>query len=123
MSGKTACIVICLLYGVLLRRAVVESQTVRSDLIRAGNSIGQSTLKALLARIHLARTCGIEIENWTRFPLHDSHIEINGGVNLSQPVDIASATKEALFFRKTYGTATGKNIYMIFYVIYVWSSV
>ncbi|XP_070191308.1 tereporin-Ca1-like isoform X2 [Littorina saxatilis] len=52
-------------------------------------------------------TAGIEVENWTKFPLSDASATMKGGVLSVAPYSIMPASRQALVGRKTWGTATG----------------
>ena len=74
--------------------------------ISAGTSLVGTTLNGLMNDGYKV-TCGIEIENWTRFPLTDAVVRVGAGAISVPPIAVLPGKKEAMVARKTSDTATG----------------
>ncbi|XP_060596453.1 tereporin-Ts1-like, partial [Ruditapes philippinarum] len=74
--------------------------------VSAGTSVAGTTMSALMADGY-AVTCGIEIENWTKYVLAFPIAHVKGGTLSSPPVTILPAKKEVMISHKASGTATG----------------
>jgi hypothetical protein len=79
---------------------------VQAGYVRAGNSLAGTTLNSLMDDGYSV-TCGIQIENLTKYFLTKPRAYINGGVLSIPPVTIFPETREAMIARKTGYTATG----------------
>lgn len=82
-----------------------------SNAIMAGTSVASSTMSAM-AGLDYAVVCGIEVENWTKYPLSNPNVQVVGGAVVTPPTTILPGRKEAMVARKTSGTATGKIIFI-----------
>ena len=74
--------------------------------VSAGTSVAGTTMSALMADGY-AVTCGIEIENWTKYVFGIPIAHVKGGTLSSPPVPILPAKKEVMISHKASGTATG----------------
>ncbi|KAK7462546.1 hypothetical protein BaRGS_00038402 [Batillaria attramentaria] len=77
-----------------------------SAAVSAGSSLAGTTISSLLNDGYSVG-CGIEVQNWTRFPLSEAITRINGGYLSKPPVAVLPSKKEAMVTRKTGGCATG----------------
>lgn len=74
--------------------------------ISAGTSLAGTTMSGLMNNGYSV-TCGIEIENWTRFPLTHPMSSIGGGYLSVPPQAVLPSKREAMVSHKNSGTATG----------------
>ncbi|KAL3870255.1 hypothetical protein ACJMK2_038332 [Sinanodonta woodiana] len=74
--------------------------------VSAGSSLTGTTLSNLM-NTNYRINCGIEVENWTKFPLTDPVVKIYAGALSTPPGDILPSKKEAMVARKSSDTATG----------------
>ncbi|KAL8577240.1 hypothetical protein ACOMHN_034266 [Nucella lapillus] len=74
--------------------------------ITVGHSLAGTSTLALLQDGYRV-TCGVEVENWTRFPLVRPHVQISRGTLTLAPSNVASAMREVMVARKTSGLAEG----------------
>ncbi|KAL3870183.1 hypothetical protein ACJMK2_038334 [Sinanodonta woodiana] len=74
--------------------------------VSAGSSLTGTTLSNLM-NINYRVTCGIEIENWTKFILTDPVVKIFAGALSTPPGDILPSKREAMVVRKASDAAAG----------------
>ncbi|KAL3870184.1 hypothetical protein ACJMK2_038333 [Sinanodonta woodiana] len=74
--------------------------------VSAGSSLTGTTLSNLM-RTGFKINCGIEVENWTKFPFTDPVVKIYAGALSTPPGDILPSKREAMVARKSSDSATG----------------
>ncbi|KAL3870235.1 hypothetical protein ACJMK2_038312 [Sinanodonta woodiana] len=74
--------------------------------VSAGTILTGTTLRNLMNNGYRVN-CGIEINNWTRFPLTNPVVMIGSGALAIPPGDILPSKREAMVARKASDTATG----------------
>ncbi|XP_045199084.2 tereporin-Ca1-like [Mercenaria mercenaria] len=74
--------------------------------VSAGTSVAGTTMSALMSDGY-AVTCGIEVENWTKYAFTIPIAHVKGGTLSVPPIAILPAKREVMISHKASGTATG----------------
>ncbi|KAL3870273.1 hypothetical protein ACJMK2_038350, partial [Sinanodonta woodiana] len=74
--------------------------------VSAGSSLTGTTLSNLM-NPNFKISCGIEVENWSKFPLIQPAVRIFAGALSTPPGNILPSKKEAMVARKSSDSATG----------------
>lgn len=74
--------------------------------VSAGASVAGTTMSALMSDGYSV-SCGIEIENWTKYALTLPIAHVKGGTLSVPPIAILPAKREVMISHKASGTATG----------------
>ncbi|KAL3870182.1 hypothetical protein ACJMK2_038263 [Sinanodonta woodiana] len=76
--------------------------------VSAGSSLTGTTLSNLM-NINYRVTCGIQVENWSKFLLTHPVVKIYAGALSTPPGDILPSKREAMVARKSSDSATGTS--------------